>query len=332
MWFPVIAEQTTAAERSLGIALPPRYKRLMSDALVRQSLADPHVGAIALDRTMADHVRFVQERAMTLPGFPAHAVIAADNGGRYVRYWVPDPQRPGILGEMVYSWDTVARRGIKDAASSTIIRSMLSLLQPREPAPRRVEIHACIPALARSDAGASADTPQWRVCGTFDVHGAVLTACDAGLLPDRSSSPSVVSGAGVYRVETWSAAGDDSAPPVVAAIRIVRADARPTHCVALADIDVDHAAIAVYDRQHFMRRVRTGDRDRFVEDVVEVTDRLAVIGMRGLQFAVRAATAAGDGTVTVLSVCDGATTVGLLVELRSAVNLDRLLPSGASKM
>ena len=133
MWFPVIAQEVADAERSLGVALPPRYKALVSDPLVREALANPLLGALVLDRSMIAHVEIVKARALALPGFPDHAVIAADNGGRYVRFWLPDPKRPGTLGEMVFSWDTIVRRGTKDAASSTIIRSMLSLLAPREP-------------------------------------------------------------------------------------------------------------------------------------------------------------------------------------------------------
>lgn len=317
MWFPVVAHDVADAERLLGVALPPRYKALVSDPLVRQALANPLLGALLLDRSMIAHVKIVKERALALAEFPDRAVIAADNGGRYVRFWLPDPKRPGTLGEMVFSWDTLERRSTKDAASSTIIRSMLSLLAPRAAEAPRVNVYNydvgdATRAAARGD---NPNEPQWIVCGTFELEGAILAACDAGLHPDPTSSVSVKSGPGVYRVDVLHATGDPSFAHRITALRMVRADAQCAHVTAVVELDVDHAAIAIYDRQHYFRRVRTGDRDAFLAELSAAAPRLAAVGMRGRRFAVRVATMRGDGTFAVSALSDGHKAVGLQIGL-----------------
>ena len=105
-WFPILPNGSPPLKSSWN-SPADRLPHIVGDPTYRARLAHPTVGAIALDTTMLDFVAHTAHRRATLPGFPASGVIAMEGAGRYIRFWLPDPKRPGILGETVYAWDTV---------------------------------------------------------------------------------------------------------------------------------------------------------------------------------------------------------------------------------
>lgn len=340
-WFPIIAEELAAAEKALGVALPPRYKALLGDRRVQRILAHPVLGALQPEASMASFVELTEECRRTLPGFPLDGVVATDTKGRYLRFWLPDPKRAGVLGEMVYAWDTVEHKRTRDCTSEASINSMIGIVQsadpdflaaldyapPRAAAPKPlIERRSCDAALtallgargeqAKSAVTAAADT--WLPCAPFDVKGRYLTLCDLGELPELSSRWSLQVEPGRFRVEVQvrlSARGDW---PVVAAVRVVREGSGVLSARRVATVDIDHAALAIHDRQTFLTCVPPDRRESFALELLEVVERPALIVAGGGAQLLVMPSGEGDGSYPVYELQCGDHVAGCEVRFTEA--------------
>ena len=126
-WFPIIAAELESIENQLGVALPARYKALLGDERIQRILTHPTIGALT-GQTMQIFVDVTQRIRKTTPGFPPDAVVATLPEGRYFRFWMPDGKTKGVLGEMIYAWDTVNNRKTRDCTSEEWVVSMIDCL------------------------------------------------------------------------------------------------------------------------------------------------------------------------------------------------------------
>ncbi|MBL9039055.1 MAG: SMI1/KNR4 family protein [Archangium sp.] len=335
-WFPVIEGEVEAAEARLGVTLPPRYKALLSDPRVRQLLALPTLGALVPGATMHDFVVLTETCRRTLPGFPPDAVVATDTRGRYVRFWLPDPRRRGALGEQVYAWDTQTGRRSKDASSEAVVRSMLSVLHQASPealvavgyppptdeaAEPLFRARPCDAALSTLLAKRGADAKEaiaavadrWLPCASLPVAGRSLTPCDLGQLPERMSPWALRVQPGTYLVEVTVARSTRSEQPVISAVRLMRGATRALESIQVATAFVDHGALAIYDRQTWLKRVAPADREAFSMDLLQVRDLPALLDIGGATAVVVLPTGDGDGAYPISELRLGTESVGLEV-------------------
>ncbi len=325
-WFPVIPHEVAVAEARLGVTLPARYKALLADPDVRARLAHPTLGAIVLDATMLDYVARTQEHRRTLPGFPPDGVVAMDGPGRYLRFWLPDPKRPGALGEMLYSWDRVEQRHIKDASSTTVVKSMLGLLSGSTPEPPPFTLRACDGALTSMLASRAGDVEgvvartagRWIACTSFEIRGRFLVPCDLGQVPERTSPWALRVNPGTYRAEVQLARSALGDWPVVAALRVVHQHAVTTEATQVSTVDVDHAALALYDRQTFFSHVPMAQREHFGSALLEVTTLPALVAVGAVTPLLVVRAGDGDGTYPVLALRGDTGNVGLEVRFTRA--------------
>ncbi len=325
-WFPVLPHEVSVAEARLGVTLPARYKALLADPAVRARLSHPTLGAIVLDATMLEYVARTQEHRRTLPGFPPDGVVAMDGPGRYLRFWLPDPKRPGALGETLYSWDRVEQRRIKDASSTTVVKSMLGLLSGSTPEPPPFTLRACDGALTAMLASRGGEVEpvvaraagRWIACATFEVRGRFLVACDLGQIPGRTSPWALRVNPGMYRAEVKLARSALGDWPVVAAVRVVQENAVTSEEAQVSTVDVDHAALALYDRQTFFSHVPMAQREHFGSALLEAAPLPALVAVGGATPVLVVRAGDGDGTYPVLALRCGAQTVGLEVRFTRA--------------
>lgn len=337
-WFPVVEAEIASAEAALGIALPSRYKALLLDPTVRQVLAHPALGALSADATMHDFVALTTRCRETLPGFPADGVVATNTPGRFVRFWRPDPRRAGVLGEMLYAWDTERMRASKDCTSEASVRTMISVVHGAAPdflasvgypAPAAEQpvpllsvriVDGLLGTLLAArgdqvDAMLASVTNQWLPCGEFEVRGRYLAPCDVGELPEGSRAWALKVEPGRYLADVQVARSARAERVVTAAVRVVREGSDAPDARQVAAVDIDRAALALYDRQTFLKRIRPEQRESFSMDLLEVTDLPAVLEtVRTAQFlALVLPTGDGDGTFPVYELREGAEVVGLEV-------------------
>ncbi|MBK8057094.1 MAG: hypothetical protein IPK33_04160 [Gemmatimonadetes bacterium] len=340
-WFPIIAEEIAAAESTLGVAFPPRYKALLGDRRVQRILAHPVLGALQPDASMASFVALTEECRRNLPGFPVDGVVATDTKGRYLRFWLPDPKRAGVLGEMLYSWDTLEHKRTRDCTSEASITSMIGIVQGADPdflaaldyAPPRavatkplIELRSCDAALmtllgarggqATIATTAAADT--WLPCAPFEVKGRYLTLCDLGELPERSSSWSLQVEPGRFRVEVQVRLSARGEWPVVAAVRVVREGSGALSARRVAAVDVDHASLAIHDRQTFLKRVPPDRREAFALELLEVRERPALVVTGGGAQLLVIPSGEGDGSYPVYELRSGDHIAGFEVRFTEA--------------
>jgi hypothetical protein len=335
-WFPVIVEETASAEARLGTALPRRYKELLSDPRIIRMLSHAAIGALSPGLTMDLFVEITEQFRRTMPGFPPDGVVATTPEGRYVRFWLPDPTRPGTLGETLYSWDTQLHRQCRDCTSERWVQSMIEVLHQTEPsvlaevgypppvikppAPllrtRRCDERLLALLALRGDEAraALAGIPNpWLACAPIAVSGRYLVPCDLGQLPETSQWASRIE-PGTYMAEVRLATSTRGDRPVIAAVRLVRDGSEVSEARRVSSLDVDTAALAIYDRQPFQRRFRIEERDGFIDELTALAERPCVaLAGRALETLV-VPTGEGDGSYPIFELRSGAAVVGLQVE------------------
>ncbi|MGB0128724.1 MAG: hypothetical protein WBP72_13885 [Rhodocyclaceae bacterium] len=335
-WFPVIAEELAAAEVRLGNTLPRRYKELLLDPRIVGMLSHRAVGALSPDLTMQLFVEITAQFRRTVPGFPADGVVATFPEGRYVRFWLPDPKQPGTLGETIYSWDTQLHRKSRDCTSERWVQSMIEVLYQTEPdflaavgypppaieppapllRPRKCDERlSALLALRGDDARAAlANVPEpWIPCARIAVSGRYLVPCDLGQLPQPSTWALKVE-PGAYEAKVSSVMSARGDWPVITALRVVRDGCAISEARQVSSIDVDAAALAIYDRQPFQRSFRIEERDGFIDELMALTERpcVALVG-RSVETLV-VPTGEGDGRYPIFELRSGAAVVGLQAE------------------
>lgn len=318
-WFPILPDELAATEARLGVAFPLGYRAIVGDPKMRALLAHPTVGAIDLEMTMAEFVEHTERRRATLKGFPPKAVVAMEGDGRYIRFWLPDNKRPGMLGETIYAWDTVDAKQTKDASGLSILKSMLQLATaqqsaaPRAPEPLPFEVVAH-PVATKATNG-------WHDCGEWTLEGSYVTVTDLGEMPETDTPSTVKLVPGVYRMAVRRVAGSGD-EETVAAWRMLRADiadvSNEDDVFHIADVAVDLAAVAVYDRQTFFARVKTAAREDFVSRLMEVQPALAALRVRDATPIQVVRSGEGDGTYPLHVLLAGTERVGIAVTFLDA--------------
>jgi hypothetical protein len=253
-----------------------------------------------------------------------------------VRFWLPDPKRPGTLGETLYSWDTQLHRQSRDCTSERWVQSMIEVLHQTEPgvlaevgypppvikppAPR-LRTRKCderllaLLALRGDEARAAlAGIPDpWLFCAPIAVSGRYLVACDLGQLPEPPHWAFKVE-PGSYGAMVRLAMSTRGDWPVIAALRVVRDGCGVGEARRVSSLDVDTAALAIYDRQPFQRRFRIEERDGFIDELMALAERPCVaLAGRALETLV-VPTGEGDGSYPMFELRSGAAVVGLQVE------------------
>lgn len=340
---PVIPAELGAAEAALGIALPEAWKQRLLDPRVQCVLADERIGVLRPQDTMAAFVELTHRLRALHPEFPRDGVVAAcgveEDGAfnlrfGYVRFWLPDKRQAARLGDTIHSWSLTKRRASRDCGSAEWIDLALSSadpallaaqgLVPQVPADTAAPVRTrpgdgeLMHALGLRGEAANAllagSAGRWWTVGTLAVAGGQLTPCDLGQVPARAhKSVGVTPGAYAAQVRLEPSAHGNG--PVVAALRITRS----THATPgreLFRLDIDHAAVAVFDRQPLLRQVPPGEREALSLNLAALTALpcMAVIGRDAEAVLVPAGD--GDGTYPVLELLDGGDCVGL--ELRFA--------------
>lgn len=338
-WMPIHRDELDAAEQQLGVTLPAAYKARLSDPRIVAMLSHPAVGAMWPGLTMQSFVDATLQFRRATPGFPPDGVLATLPEGRYLRFWRADPKDPRTLGEMVYSWDTQRHRPSRDCTSERWVQSMIEVLHQADagflqqigypapvvaPPPPLFSTRPCDAALMallslRADAAAAAVTPhsgQWLPCARLAVRGRYLAPCDLGGLP-QSSDWALKVEPGFFQATVrvqMSARGDR---PVIAALRLLREGTVGTVDVegdVAAHVDVDTAALAIYDRQPFQRRVRIDERDVFADELQAVPERPCIVAAgRSLEILV-VPSGEGDGRYPVRVCRDEHDAVGLQID------------------
>ncbi|MCC7054577.1 MAG: hypothetical protein IT355_15005 [Gemmatimonadaceae bacterium] len=335
-WFPVIPAELAQAESALGIALPIQYRTALLAPGLRQMLQHPVLGAIDPTLHMHDFVRLTAEVRRDVPEFPADGVVATVPMGRYFRFWLPDPRNPSRLADVIYSWDTVAHRKVKDCTTDAWVRLSAQIVRESDPqffvrsgavvrerpAPEpavrfRAGDVALAALLAAQGAAAAVEVAgaagRWLPCARMHVSGRHLVPRDLGQLPDGTGDPAVTVVPGEYDALVQVALSPAGDAVVVSALRLVRAGVTDLVAEPHSVLDVDLAAVAVFDRQAFFRRVPVEAQDA-VADALCAPPSMPCVAVAGRSAEVLLVPAgAGDGSYPVLVLRREGAVVGLEV-------------------
>ena len=335
-WFPVIATETVRVEQLLGIALPTRYTAFMLDPRLQQLFAHPSIGTLDPARSMMDFVRLTAEVRRDMPEFPATGVVATVPLGRYFKFWLPDPRNPARLGDVIYSWDTSSHRKLKDCTTDAWVRLSVQLAHDIDPVffarvgyplQRARDPEAAVqfrdgdPLLtallaARGEeaaALAASVMDAWLPCARFQVSGKYLVPCDLGCLPDGARDRAVKVTPGEYEAQvqvTMSSRGDR---PVLLALRVLPPGIGDVVATRVGVLDVDHAAVAVYDRQAFFQQVPPAARETVLDALAGPVHapRVATVGRSGEVLTAPAGD--GDGSYPVFELRRAGALVGFSI-------------------
>jgi hypothetical protein len=331
-FFPVIDVELEEAERALGIRLPDAWKAKLGDPKIQRALQDRKVGSLRATDTMAKFVELTMQLRERYPEFPRGAVVMVcgqdrDGGFQlsrgYARVCLPDKRDPSKLGDFLHSWDLVRRRLSRDCSTQDMIDSHVGCASPellaelglaaRDPwgEAKPLATRGAPDVLDMLEGRATPVFDKWLPCGEMRVAGRFLTPCDLGQYP-TSAHASVAVEPGQY--EAWIRLGPNGAVPVVRAARLSLKGAGAIACTQVATLDVDLAAIAVFDRQGFFKSMRSWDRDSFGEQLMELKARPMFVAASRKSELFVTPTGAGDGTYPIFALHEGERAVG--IELR----------------
>ena len=318
--FPVRPKEVPAIEARLGIALPPNYLRLMANLRLQGLLALPALGMLDPKLGMGEFLDYCERKRQALTGLPPDAVVAwigmrSGGMGRFSRFWLPDAKRPLHLGETEYSWDSQNRRAQRDCSNTSWLALLVDVVRPADadllrelgfpaqPSKERKALRCHPLALDRES-----DGDGWRTVSPWTLSGSVVAVCDLGLEPQARDGVSVPLPPGDYelalRVEGQR----------VLALRLRSVGSSASALQQFATLDVDYAAVALYDRQRFFKRVRLDDRTEWVEDLCELSPcPYLAEGGRGLEVLV-VPSGKGDGSYPVYLLQDATGPQGLQID------------------
>lgn len=272
----------------------------------------------------------------TTPGFPPDGVLATLPEGRYVRFWLPATKDPGTLGELINSWDVHRHRKARDCTGERLVQSMIDVLyqsnpdylalvgypaptiEPPPPLFRTRGGDAATTSLLslRGDAARAAlarSNSKWLPCARLAVHGRCLVPCDLGQLPQAADWALKVE-PGIYDATVRLKISTRGDWPVITALRLVRDGAAGSAALAAGAVDVDTAALAIYDRQPFQRRFRIDEREAFADEMLALTGRpCVVVAGRKIEILV-VPTGEGDGRYPIRELRDDHGIIGMQIE------------------
>lgn len=335
---PINSDEVSAFEQRIGIQLPEYYKARLQDPKVRCLFEK--VQAIRADQSMMSFANLTEHLKNAHPEFPRDGVVlfcGTDEAGRfnldwgYLRFMLPEKKNPSRLSETVYTWDVTKRRKSRDCTiqewlDSTIdcapdeLVMELGLTKQNAFEQDDLEVEPCDPDLQaklrlRGDAAFSMLTSlgtTWLPCAELAISGAYVSVTDLGQTPSPSSGIKMLPGAYVATVQlSKSGLGDW---PVISSFRLMqKGAAQPFVTQEAGVVDVDLAAVAVFDRQGFFKAVPASDREGFTMDLMEISEMpcLVVAGKRSPSPVLVLPSGDGDGTYQIHRLTVGTQNIGL---------------------
>ncbi|PWF39030.1 hypothetical protein [Massilia glaciei] len=340
-WFPIVADHIDAVEAQLGIALPQTYKGVLLEPRVAAILSDRLLGAFEPDYSMADFAGMTRVLRDAHPEFPRDAVVAfcgqfeqgvvrLDWG--YWRFWLPEKNHPERLGDTLFCWNLVKRKKNRDASTLEWLTSYVQIVDGDDstllhelgyaapmpvpelpmvnPLPCPADLLAQLSLRGPALAGQLCDlADSWLPCAQMKVQGNCLCPRDLGQEPSTRAGESVKVGPGVYEVSVRLCQSGMGEWPIVHSVRVLLKDAAVDERTAAFTVDVDMAAVCVFDRQALLRQVPVDGRDDALSAMSDIAEKpcLAVIGKNAQALIV----ASGDGTYPVFRLAAAGVGVGL---------------------
>ena len=350
-WFPVVADSIDEVEAQLGVALPQMYKSILLEPRVADVLSDALLGTFDRNFSMHQFAGMTQILREAHPEFPRDGVVAfcasLDNDdftlewGNW-RFWLPDKVNPGRLEDVFYNWNLKTRKKSFDCSTADMLVSYIGIVQGDDstllqelgyavplplPAPplttslpcdravlaylglRGAELAAVLPSIAN----------VWLPCARLTLKGKFLCPRDLGQEPTSSARESIKVAPGVYEVsvQLCKSRMRNSDWPVVQAVRVLMQGAVSDDSVPAFKVDVDQAAICIFDRQAFFKQVLVDERDEALELISDVQEKPCVIvAGKGAQ-AIVMPSGDGDGTYQVNQLLAAGASVGLEVVFMS---------------
>jgi hypothetical protein len=336
--FPVEAEEIERVEAAIGVSLPRKYKQLLGDPKVQAALRHKKIGMLVEGKRMDDFVALTERMRATEPGFPKDGVLAfcsvAPTGEfqlafGYPRIWLPDPKAPTSLGETLYSWHLGKGRCTKDCSNKTWIDGVIDslcqtapedavslgfqALEPKKAESLRVRSVSQDVLAALSRSWDPSQSGVWTFAGQLELSGKFMSIVDAGEQPTARSACINV-GPGIYDV--WmsfrkSKLGDR---PVIGGLKVVLNGEDADGLGRTLKVDVDWAAVAVYDRQAFFRATRSEEREFFCTDMAALEERPVLVKAGRKTEVLLVPTGDGDGTYEVKELREGVRVIGFVGE------------------
>jgi hypothetical protein len=345
---PVIAEELEAFEARMQVKLPSYYKQSLLDERVRRVLMSFPVGVLRADDAMHTFANITEKVRATEPKFPANGVVIfcglnprtgiLDPSWGYLRFLRPDKKDPSRLGDSVFTWVPDRQRQLRDCSIQEWIGSHidgardeliaeLGLVKPRvfdekpvlraEPCSAEVQRDLALrgaAALRRLEVLSN----SWVTIATIIFKGRFASLCDAGQLP--CAAEGIKLSPGTYDVSLQVAKSSLGEWLMVSSLRVALQGAELSKLSLrhAARIEVDSAAVALYDRQTFFRKIPSYEQPSFLMDLAEVTELPSLLRCGKGTSVLVIPSGDGDGTYGIQSLHDGTNTVGFVVDFVKA--------------
>ncbi len=344
-WFPVIADEIAAAEAKLGVSLPPDYKKFLLDPRIAAFLATIQDKPPQPTLTMLEFAQLTFQLRANHPEFPTGAVAAFSRRPNGVpdlecgncRFWLPDPDNPSSLADVLYSMNVTTHKKIRECTTLESLSGLLRGFQGKDSAllleinggafveeemSLAIRTRPCEHQLSTLLASRGTDMDQaicgledaWLACAQLTVQGSYLSPCDLGIPPYPAPRESVKVSPGSYDVLVRVAKSTLGAWPVVRAVRVVKTGAiwdAKTHAL---DVSVDVASLCIFDRQALFRQLSPDDREDACEDLMFLEERACVAIFGKDAEAIVVPTGDGDGVYQVYRLSHGKEGVGLEID------------------
>ena len=314
VWFPVDKDELAGTEQTLGTALPTRYKAALLDQRVRAILSHQSASSFWAGMTMAQFAGFTAVLRAQQAELPPGAVVAAavvdhETGAPvfrgYWRIWLPEKDQPRQLGPVLYSWDAVKRRKTRDCTVDAWVDTVVRVVAAADPAHLEA-VGFPQPAPERKEKPFFHATPLERAKpATVSLRGGTWCICDGATLPVASGLVRVRAPAGNYAVELKMARTEQQPGARVAAVRLVLLGAKAERTQPQGHVDVDHAVVALHDRDAFIKAVPSSQRDRAGHELENLQATPCVVDVKGRAQFVLVPSGRGDGTYPVNALLDG---------------------------
>lgn len=328
---PVIEEDVAAFEEALNIRLPVAYKEKLADLGVRAIFSHPNVGMLDPYRSMAQFAGFTRDVRERYPDFPQDGVIISCSFNLewgFDRFLIPDKSDCTSLGTVVYTWDKAKRKKIRDCSLSEWFDLFISCAPEELLLAHGIEkpvvdqkplyrVLACPESFERmriqferNENKAVAPT-EWIPFTTISVKGRYLVPCDLGQVPQGIDTPAIEVSPGQYRVDVRLARSRQGNESVIAAVRVVQDGAPALSLIKKFEVDVDLAAINIFDRQPFFKRVALDGRENFGSDLMMDDTMKPYVAVSGKTEVLVIPSGHGDGTYPVYQLASDGVSFGM---------------------
>ncbi len=322
-------DQIEEVEKQLGIGLPPRYIELVSNPNVFKALSSKKCGYIDPSLSMLDFVSYSEVVKKLDPNFPSDSVvmfcptknIKYKSKWGYLRFWIPDKKKPGILSDTIYSWDLEKGKKFKDCSVDDWISSPLEVFFGRDEKifnclglalPEDESFIKCVTDL---DVNHIFDKGQdeWSIVGSMNVKGKWLTPCDLGQTPDSDFTPSLKVYPGKYEVHL-KLVKTDNQECKVSALRLIPEGNSIEKRYEEFNIDIDVGSVCVFDRQSLFRQVSLYEREDLGMELLDLDTNIGIITAGSSSEVLICPAGGGDGTYKVYKLTTVENGVGLEID------------------